>query len=117
MSLLGPDRGKYVWIWEKYRPMLLNLMTSSAEGNPKDYKLSKHEFLDTNNKRPSGYAFKMRVYQGRSETDIKKSLTAQDLLAVLNHSNTAKDLLSENLFEFTLDKHFVLQVSRESRAE
>ena len=116
MSIIGADRGKYVWIWEKYRPIILNLMVNAIEGSPKEYKLSKHEFLDSNNKRPSGYSFSLRAYQGRSQNDIKKSLPAQDLLAVLNHSNTAAGLMEEDLFEFTLDKSFVLQIARESRS-
>ncbi|MEM0940882.1 MAG: hypothetical protein AAF600_21335 [Bacteroidota bacterium] len=112
MSIAFSDSGKYVWIWEKYRPVILKLMIASSKENPQEYQLSKHEFADTNNKRPSGYSFDLRINHGKRESDIKKSLTAQDLLYVLNSSEKAKELMENNLFEFKMDKSFVLSVSQ-----
>lgn len=112
MSIAFSDRGKYVWIWEKYRPAILKLMKESSEENPQEYQLSKHEFTDTNNKRPSGYSFSLRINHGKRESDIKKSLIAQDLLYILNSSEKAKELIENNLFEFKMDKSFVLTVSK-----
>ena len=112
MSITFSDSGKYVWIWEKYRPVILKLMMASSEENPQEYKLSKHEFADENNKRSSGYSFELRVNHGKRESDIKKSLTAQDLLYVLKSSEKAKELMENNLFEFKMDKSFVLSVAK-----
>ena len=111
MSIAYTDNGKYVWIWKKYRPVILKLMMASLEEDQQEYPLSKHEFLDTNNKRPSGYAFDLRINHGKRETDIKKNLNAQDFLYVLKSSEKAKELLQNNLFEFKMDKSFVLSVS------
>ena len=107
--------GKYVWLWEKYRPVILKLMSTCTYDSPQEYKLSKHEFVDSNNKRPTGYAFSLRVFQSKSENDIKKSLTAQNLLSVLKNSSRAEELMNDDLFEFKMDKTFVLEVSREKR--
>ena len=112
MSMAFSDNGKYVWIWEKYRPVILKLMMASSEENPQEYQMSKHEFADTNNKRPSGYSFVLRINHGKRESDIKKSLTAQNLFYVLNSSEKAKELMENNLFEFKMDKSFVLSISR-----
>ena len=91
MNRLDTNTGKYVWIWEKYRPVILKLMIASSEG-PQEYKLSKHEFIDSNNKRPTGYSFTMTTFQGKSEGGTKKSLTAQDLLKMLKYSEKAEKL-------------------------
>lgn len=104
--------GKYVWIWEKYRPAILKKMIDASE-DKQDYKLSKHEFLDSNNKRPTGYSFSFVAHRGRSESDLKKSLTAQDLLYVLKCSDKAMDLMNDAHFEFKLDKDFVLHITKQ----
>ena len=107
----GPftNSGKFGWIWEKYRPVILQLMIASSE-RPQQYQLSGHEFKDANNKKPTGYSFILKAYQSRSENDIKKSLVAQDLLQMLKNSIKAEELLSAQRYEFELDKNFVIHV-------
>ena len=85
---------------------------ASSEG-PQEYKLSSHEFIDSNNKRPTGYTFTLRAYQGKNEGGTKKSITAQDLLYMLKCSYKAEELMSETLYEFKMDKHFVLHIASE----
>ena len=105
------NSGKYMWIWEKYRPVILKLMITSSDG-PQTYQLSAHEFMDVNNKKPTGYTFMLKVFQGRSQNDIKKNPVAQELLSALRNSYRAEELMESIQFEFELDKHFVIKVKQ-----
>jgi hypothetical protein len=100
----------YTSLWNKYRPVILQLMITSAEG-PQQYKLFGHEFKNLNPKE-KGYAFTLQAYQGRAKNNIKNSVPAQDLLYVLEMSRKATELMSTHQYEFTMDKHFVLHVSQ-----
>lgn len=100
----------YSSLWSKYRPAIIQLMLSSSEGQ-QAYKLYDHEFR-TLNAREKSYAFTLQAYQGKALNNIKTSAMAQDLLSVLNQSKKASELLSESPFEFTLDKQFVLRITR-----
>ena len=112
MSTTLSGTGKYVWIWEKYRPVILKLMKATSEENHQEYQLSRHEFTDVNNNKPSGYSFVLRMNDGKRDNEIKSSLTAQDFLYVLKSSEKARELMENNLFEFKMDKLFVLSVSK-----
>lgn len=98
----------YVSLWSKYRPVLIKLMTA-AENEPQQYKLFDHEFKSRNPKERT-YSFELQAYQGKAVNNIKTSPPAQDLLAVLNMSKTAVELMSAGTYQFTLDKHFLLKV-------
>ncbi len=100
----------YSSLWNKYRPVLLQLMVAAAEG-PQQYKLFDHEFKALNAKEKS-YAFALRAHQGKAVNNIKASNTAKDLLMVLNSSKKASELMTEDQFEFSLDKQFMLKVTR-----
>lgn len=100
----------YVSIWNKYRPAILQLMLA-AEGGPQQYKLFDHEFKALNAKEKT-YSFELQAFQGKAVNNIKASTNAQDLLSVLNMSRKATELMGENTFAFSLDKKFVLRVSR-----
>ncbi len=108
--------GKYVHLWQKYRPAILNLMVASAKGN-QSYKLSNHEFIDISPSKVSGYSFIMRIYQGKSISNIKTSITAPDLLYVLKNSGKAMELSQTNIYEFELDKSFTLHIRFEQPPE
>lgn len=103
-------QGKYVQVWEKYRPVILTMMIGSSK-EPQDYKLSNHEFKDLNNNRKSGYSFVLKVFGGRNENDFKKNPLAQDLLHVLKSSAKAKELTTQAIYMFELDRHFNLRVT------
>jgi hypothetical protein len=100
----------YSSLWNKYRPAILQLMVASWEG-PQEYKLFDHEFKALNPKEKS-YSFELRAYQGKAVNNIKASNTAKDLLVMLNSSRKALELMTEDHFEFTLTKQFVLRVTR-----
>jgi hypothetical protein len=99
----------YGYLWGKYRPAILKLMISSAEG-PQHYKFSAHEVRTANPKGKGGFTFTLKVHKGVAANDIKLSVIAKDLLRVLQQSKKASELSESSMYEFTLDKHFVLHV-------
>lgn len=100
----------YTSLWNKYRPAILQLMVAASEG-PQKYKFYKHEFKALNPKEKA-YTFTLQAYQGKAANDIKGSGLARDLLQVLTDSPKATELLQEHVYEFTLDRQFMLHISR-----
>ena len=103
--------GKFIHVWQKYRPAILNLMKASSDG-PKEYQLYSHEFHDLNTKTTTP-SFTLRVHKGKKINDTKRSVLAQDLLSVLQHSEKALELADSAIFEFELDKKFLLRIKQE----
>lgn len=103
---------KYLYLWEKYRPAILNLMVASSKG-PQEYKLSSHEFTDLSPKKTTGYTFTLKFQDGKVINNIKTSALAQDLLAMLRNSAKALSLSETAIYQFKLSKDFVLNISRE----
>jgi hypothetical protein len=101
----------YTALWNKYRPAILQLMVASAE-EPQHYKLYGHEFKALNPKEKNGYAFTLQAHRGKAVNNIKNSGMAQDLLEVLEVSKKASELMDKDTYEFTLDKQFMLHVTR-----
>jgi len=102
----------YSQIWIKYRPVILKLMVDSENG-AQEYRFMKHEFRDITPKKASGYSFEMKVSRNRAQNDIKNSDTARSLLSVLQRSEKANQLTAESIFQFSLDKDFVLRISQD----
>lgn len=100
----------YFPLWNKYRPAIIQLMVASEDG-PQQYRLFDHEFKAINSKEKS-YSFELNAHAGKALNNIKESRMAQDLLGVLNMSRKATELLTEFQFEFSMDRHFILRVSR-----
>jgi hypothetical protein len=105
----------YTYVWSKYRPAILKLMVDSADG-PQQYKFSNHEFKSINPKEKGGYAFTLRVFQGKAVNNIKTSAVAQDLLLILQQSRRALELIEASTYEFVMDKHFMLHVAKLEKA-
>ena len=99
----------YGYLWGKYRPAILKLMISSAEG-PQQYKFSSHEVRTANPKGKGGITFTLKFHKGNAVNDVRLSVIAKDLLRVLQQSKKASELSESSMYEFTLDKHFVLHV-------
>jgi hypothetical protein len=99
----------YGFFWGKYRPAILKLMVASAEG-PQQYKFSAHEVRTANPKGKSGVTFTLKFHKANAVNDIKLSLIAKDLLRVLQQSKKASELSESSIYDFTLDKQFVLHV-------
>jgi hypothetical protein len=101
----------YVSIWNKYRPVILQLMIG-AEKDPQQYKLSGHEFKAVGHREKSGFSFTMEVFENKSLTNIKGSTVARDLLYILQQSQKATELMKSGTYELRMDKQFVLHVTR-----
>lgn len=101
----------YIPIWNKYRPAILQLMVN-ANDEPQQYQFFSHEFKRLNPKEKGGYTFTLHAFQGKAQNDIRKSMVAQNLMNVLDGSKKASELLAEDQYEFSLDKQFILHVSR-----
>jgi hypothetical protein len=99
----------YGYFWGKYRPVLLKLMISSAEG-PQQYKFSSHEVRAANPKGKGRITFDLKIHKGKAVNDIRTSLIAKDPLKVLQQSGKASELSASDMYEFNFDKHFVLHV-------
>jgi len=115
MSFNLAESKPYAPVWNKYRPAILKLMVASA-GEPQEYKLYNHEFKAMNPKE-KGFSFTLQAFRGKAVNDIRKSPIAQDLLAILEQSKKASELMSINTYEFSLDKHFVLRVTKQELIE
>ncbi len=111
--MISTDSSKYFWIWEKYRPVLLKMMKDS-ENDTQTYQLSPHEFQDVNNKKSTGYSFNLKAHQGKILGKSAKNAIAKDMMQVLVQSGTAKGLMDDTVYEFKMDKNFVLTVSQVS---
>ncbi|HMG92052.1 MAG TPA: hypothetical protein VK589_18475 [Chryseolinea sp.] len=101
----------YGFFWGKYRPVLLKLMISSADG-PQQYKFSSHEVRAANPKGKGRVTFELQYHKSKAVNDIRTSMIAKDLLRVLQQSGKASELSASSNYEFKFDKHFVLHVIR-----
>jgi len=101
----------YIPLWNKYRPAILQLMVASAEG-PQQYKLYGHEFKGLNPKEKGGYSFTLQAHKGRAKNNIRNSIVAQDLLSMLDTSKKASELMDSGIYEFTMDKQFMLRITK-----
>jgi hypothetical protein len=107
------DAHPYTPVWNKYRPVILQLMSAAANG-PQQYQLYQHEFKAFSKKEKGGYSFLLEAQHGKAINNIKGSQVAFDLLFVLQQSKTALQLLRDAAYEFSLDKNFVLRVNRKN---
>ena len=101
----------YSPIWNKYRPAILKMMRDSAQA-PQTYALSAHEFRALNARQKGGYTFVLTVSKGKVVNNIRGSGIAQDLLEMLQLSRSGSELMGESPYEITLDKQFVLHVTK-----
>lgn len=101
----------YSPLWNKYRPVILQLMIAAGEG-PQEYRMLSNEFKALNPRQTGGYTFTLQAFQGKAQNNIKMSVAAQDLMVMLTNSRRATELLDQDKFEFTLDRQFILHVSK-----
>jgi hypothetical protein len=101
----------YTPIWSKYRPAILKMMVNASD-SPQEYQLSAHEFRAMNAKQKGGYAFVLQVTKGKAVNTIRDSVIAQELLEILQLSKRASELTNESVYEFVMDKQFVLRVTK-----
>ena len=106
------ESNPYSTLWNKYRPVILQLMSAAVENGPQQYKLFAHEFKAVGQKEKSGFSFLLEASQGRAVNNIKTSTVAKDLLHVLQQSRRASELMHEATYALSLDKQFMLHVTR-----
>lgn len=105
------ESNPYSTLWNKYRPVILQLMSAAAENGPQQYKLFSHEFKAVGQKEKSGFSFVLEASEGRALNNIKTSTVAKNLLQVLQQSKRATELMNAATYQLSLDKQFVLRVS------
>jgi hypothetical protein len=105
------ESSPYSSLWNKYRPVILQLMTA-AENGPQQYKLFSHEFKAVGQREKSGFTFMLEASKGKAVNNIKTSTVAQNLLQVLQQSKRATELMNQSAYELSMDKHFVLHVNK-----
>jgi hypothetical protein len=103
----------YTPVWNKYRHAIVKMMIDSFT-SPQAYKLSEHEFRALNSKQKGGYAFILQVSKGKAINNIRDLVIAQDLLEILQLSRKASELIDECPYQITMDKQFILHVSKMS---
>jgi hypothetical protein len=111
--IIPVDYNPYSPLWNKYRPMIIKLMSAAAQ-EPQEYKLYGHEFKAMGQKVKSGYSFVLEAAKGKAVNNIKGSVVAYDLLQILQQSAKAMQLMQEATYELSLDKNFVFKVSRKN---
>ena len=111
------ESNPYSTLWNKYRPVILQLMSAAVENGPQQYKLFAHEFKAVGQKEKSGFSFVLEASNGKALNNIKTSTVAKNLLQVLQQSKRASELMSEAPYELSLDKQFVLHVTRKETAK
>lgn len=111
------ESNPYSTLWNKYRPMILQLMSAAVENGPQHYKLFAHEFKAVGQKEKSGFSFVLEASNGRALNNIKTSTVAKNLLQVLQQSPRASELMNEAPYELSMDKQFVFHVTRKEVAK
>ena len=106
------ESNPYSTLWNKYRPVILQLMSAAVENGPQQYKLFAHEFKAVGQKEKSGFSFVLEASNGKALNNIKTSTVAKNLLQVLQQSKRASELMSEAPYELSMDKQFVFHVTR-----
>lgn len=110
------ESSPYFSLWNKYRPVILKMMTDSENG-PQQYKLFSHEFKAVGQKERTGFSFMLEASAGKAVNNIKASMVAICLLQVLQQSKRASELMNAAVYELSMDKHFVLHVNRKKVKE
>jgi hypothetical protein len=105
------DSGKFLPLWQKYRPAIISLMKLSPEG-PQQYQFYKHEFDAAGDRKSLNYKFVLELNNGIPVTKITGVTVARDLLELLKSSNAAKELMKNSHFKIDLDKDFKLTINR-----
>ena len=106
------ESNPYSTLWNKYRPVILQLMSAAVENGPQHYKLFSHEFKAVGQKEKSGFHFVLEASHGKALNNIKTSTVAKNLLQVLQQSKRASELMSEAPYQLSMDKQFVFHVTR-----
>src|SRR5690349_2013629 len=104
---------KYGPFWNKYRPAILKMMQADLN-EWQQYRFMKHELTAIDQKPKGGFNFRLVISMNQLTRDSSDSELAKDLLNMLRLSQTGLALISNNRYEFILDKTQVFRISRQS---
>lgn len=110
INFLDTTTNVYARLWNKYRPSILKMMLES-ETEPQQYQFYSHEFVALKSNQKS-FSFALSVVPGKVVGYSKLPAIAKDLLTILQYSKKATELMEAHTFEFKLDRHFKLHVTR-----
>lgn len=99
----------YNHIWKKYLPIIKILMKKSiSEDQVLD--LNRIDFERAGTGRKAGYKFKIEFTDGRVGNVISGSTLAMHLAQIILEDDGAKEIISENNFEVSLNTKFQLNI-------
>lgn len=99
----------YNHIWKKYLPIIRILMKKSiSEDQVLD--LNRVDFERAGTGRKAGYKFTIQFTDGKVSNVISGSDLAMHLASVIMEDNSAKQIVSENNFEVSLNTKFQLSI-------
>lgn len=99
----------YNHIWKKYLPIIKILMKKSiSEDQVLD--LNRIDFERAGTGRKAGYKFKIEFTDGRVGNVISGSVLAMHLAQIILEDDGAKEIISENNFEVSLNTKFQLNI-------
>lgn len=108
MQLNSLGTPKYLYVWKKYKPVLVKLMVDAVE-EPQHFQLSGHEFKDIDARSCS---FSLEVLDGKALNVVKVSLIAKELLYILKQSGRAVELMTNAQYTYKMGADFILHVTR-----
>ncbi len=106
------DSNNYLYLWRKYKTKIVIMMKESII-EKQSYNLTKHEFTEIGDRKENGYIFNLKIKDSKLFNSINSSALARDLFVIIKESETAKELMKNNLYTFELDKNFSFSVNCE----
>lgn len=100
----------YNHIWKKYLPIINILMKKSVSGEDQVLALNRIDFERAGTGRKAGYKFKIEFTEGKVGNVISGSTLAMHLAQVILEDDAAKQILTENNFEVSLNTKFQLLI-------
>lgn len=106
----------YNHIWKKYLPIIRILMKKSVSGD-QVLDLNRVDFERAGTGRKAGYKFTIEFTDGKVGNVISGSALAMNLAAVMLEDDGAKQIISENNYEISLNTKFQLSIKNVNTEE
>ena len=100
----------YNHIWKKYLPIIKILMKKSVSGEDQVLALNRIDFERAGTGRKAGYKFKIEFIDGKVGNVISGSPLAMHLAQVILEDDAAKQILTENNYDVSLNTKFQLTI-------
>lgn len=99
----------YHHIWKKYLPIIKILM-KKALTEDQNLSLNRIDFERAGSGRKAGYKFKIEFTDGKVGNVISGSQLASDLAQVFLEDESARQIITDNSFEVSLNTKFQLSI-------